>query len=303
MARLQLIKGGEPVGMGLADYIWLDDNGLLLFKKKSILIGKDDKGNPVPLLDRWTYEYGEPDDDQTQTRVLSPYFYLPDPTRPQPNYLVPCEVRDAEDHCVEINWRAKLRLAIDDRGKMTNLVWFGFEQEYLLTEAGTKEEDGYEARRFNTSERHLGACFDAGLLIHSAWNPPANSQPWDFKIGYRGFPQDLDPDPPNALIVADHLILARYLMEKIGGSKGLVPEWGNLSIFVSTPALREPGGNHLAEATRMAEALSPLGKIRHIPHPTHGGHQCLQVNRDTPHDPYKLAYDVLLAVWPLDSTE
>jgi len=316
--HLRVIKGGEAMGMGLADYVWLNDHGNISFKKKSVLIAKDDKGDPAPLADRWTLEFCPDCDDEHRTerteydldececegatsRILVPCFYLPDPTRPQPNYIVLCELRDADDHCIESNWRSKLRKALEARGKMSNLVWFGFEQDYEHQEAGDGEDEGFEARRFAASERHIGACFDAGLLFHSAWNPPGGAS-WDFKVGYRGFPQDLDPDPPNALIVADHLIIARYLMEKIGGSKGLVPAWDDLSVFISTPDLRDISSDAAAEAHRLKFVLSDLGRTRHLPHPTQGGYQCIQVHRDEFADPYKLALDVLTAVWPPEET-
>jgi hypothetical protein len=126
---------------------------------------------------------------------------------------------------------------------------------------------------------------------------------WDFKVGYRGFPQDLDPDPPNALVVADHLVVARYLMEKICGSSGLVPKWDDLTVFVSTPALREPGSNHAVEAAQLKERLAYVGDVRHIPHPYHGGYQCIEVCPVAQSNPYKMALDVLNAVWPLEPQE
>ncbi len=316
MTHLQVIKGGEVLGMGLADYVWLDDDGYVCFKKKSILLVEDSKGDRAPKADRWAFEHcPECDDDPSAsfeedcdcahatTRILVPCFYLPDPTRPQPNFIVLCELRDADDLCIESNWRAKLRQALEDRGPRSNLVWFGFEQEYQHEETDVEfHGPGFGARRFQASERHIGAMFDAGLLFHNAWNPPGVPS-WDFKVGVRGFPQDLKPDPPNALVVADHLIVARYLMEKICGSKGLVPLWGDLSPFISTPALRDFNSNSEAEATRIKAALKDLGRLRHLPHPTRGGYQCIQVSRDEPADPYKLALDVLNAVWPLEVPE
>jgi len=312
MAHLKVIKGGGGVvGMGLADYIWLDDHGDIVFKKKSILITKDEKGEPIPILDRWTF-YNTTHTLECQgvdgcdcpgtTRILVPFFYLPDPTRPQPNYIVLCEMRGDDDYGIESDFRGKVREALDLRGKPANLVWFGFEQDYSHQEADEEEDPQFEARRFQIAERHIGACFDAGLLFHSAWNPPLAPE-WDFKIGYRGFPQDLDPDPPNALVVADHLIIARYLMEKIGASKGLSPCWSCLSVFVSTPALREPGTDVAAVSEYLSNALKDIGKPRLVPHPTRGGVQCVEVTCDSPADPYALALNVLNAVWPILTLE
>lgn len=317
MNHLKVIKGGEAMGMGLADYIWLNDDGELQFKKRSILIGKDAKGEPVPLVERWTFQYTEHDVDcvidETGTtwscsckdldhtsRILVPCFFLPDPTRPQPSYIVLCEVRDVDDECVKSNTRAKLRQAFDARGKQTNLVWFGFEQDYTHSEIGSAEENGFEARRFKSAERHIGAMFDAGLMFHNAWNSPGQEK-WDFKIGYRGFPQDLDPHPPNALIVSDHVVIARYLMEKICASDGLYAHWINIAAYVSTPVLRELGNHNGLEAQNIEMACAGIGETRKLSLPTRPEWQCVEICLDKASDPYALAFDVLNAVWPLEN--
>jgi hypothetical protein len=316
MAHLQIIQGGEAMGMGLADYIWVEGDGSLNFKKGSILIGKNNKGEPVPILPRWAFEHLKHTEgcdttlhgwccnckSEATSRILVPGFFLPDPTRPQPNYIVICEVRDANDQCVEHNERAKLRQALEDRGKQVNLVWFGFEQNYsheVMSDSGGRGfvAHHFEASRFSGAERHIGACFDAGILFHSAWNQ-SGKHLWDFKVGYRGFPQDLDPHPPNALIVADHLIIARYLMEKICASKGLQPLWEDLAAFVSTAALREVGGDSAEVAKNLSEACVEVGTTRCLPHPARPEYRCVEVSPGKPNDPYKLALDVLNAVWP-----
>lgn len=309
MARLQVIKGGETLGMGLADYVWISEDGLLGFKKKTILIGKNAKGEPIPMVQRWTLanceckSYCEDLDKNCQSRktyILSPCFFLPDPIRPQPNYIVLCEFRDLEDKCLATNYRSHLRKALTARGPTSRLIWFGFEQNYVLQNIDNEDTPALAERAFLTSERHLGACFDAGLMIHSAWNQPG-TYPWDFKVGVRGFPQDLDPDPPNALTVCDHLMVAHYLMHKAGGEKGLEPEWRDLSIFVSTPELREPGADAEVQAQLLMNRLDPLGHdLRKLPHPINGGYQCIEVSALDFRNPYKLALDVLEAVWPLD---
>ena len=308
MARFQVIKGGEALGMGLADYLWVTEEGAVCVKKKTILIGKDDKGGQVPLVDRWSVaECGCCEDVRDHDMcprpmifTLSPCFFLPDPTRPQPNYLVLCEIRDTSDKCPLGSYRSLLRKAQKARGPTAKLMWFGFEQKYMLWDADEKEPSLNE-RRFLTSERHIGACFDAGLLLHSAWNQvPTRS--WNFKVGVRGFSQDLDPDPPSALVVCDHLMVAHYLMEKIGSERGLVPEWRNLALFVSTPKLREPGGDQEAQMAHLMEVLQGDDRrLRGLPHPVRGGDQCIEVARSGFMNPYKLALDVLEALWPLEA--
>lgn len=306
MSRLQVIKGGVALGMGLADYIWLDKEGHLRHKKKTILIGKNERGDPVPLAQRWSFAQQDCDCDadagckcpQT-TYILSPCFFLPDPTRPQPNYLILCEVRDTEDRCVPWCHRAPLRKAMHLRGASSKLVWYGFRQGYQLLDADEQPAPNLAERRFLTGERHLGACFDAGLLIHSIWNEPGIALS-EFKVGVRGFPQDLDPDPPSALVVADHLVVALYLLQKIGGEKGLALLHGDMSLFISTPELREPGSDARLQATLLMTALAGEDRrLRPVPHPVNGGCQCIEVMLGPYRDPYQVALEALEAVWPL----
>lgn len=307
MARLQVIKGGAgEVGMGLADYIWVSTEGMAQFKKKPILVGKDNRGEAVPIIRRWSFQgcacptaCAAP--CQTpQDVLLSPCFYLPDPTRPAPSYLILCETRDTNDTCLADNYRRHLRLALNRRGPTAKLLWFGFEQQFVLDEAGG-ESPNLAERRFLTTERHLGACFDAGIMIHSLWNPLWADYS-EFKVGVRGFPQDLDPDPPTALVVTDHLVVAHYLLEKVANEKGLTPCWKGLTLFVSTPQMREPGGNSTLEAARLMELLVGEGRsLRAVPDPVNGGTQCLELGLEEFTNPYKLALDVLEAIWPLDN--
>lgn len=287
---LRVIKGGEAVGMGLADYIWPSQAGHLMVKRKAILIAKDDKNEPVPSLDRWTFQHFE-----GTTHILVPCHYLPDPLRPQPSFICLCEERDAHDECVEANHRVRLREALDAR-RRSELIWWGFEQNYVLTESA--ESPIFDQRRFLTAERHLGACFDAGLLIHSACFDLGASS-WNFKLGVRRFPQDFDPNPPSAIVVSDHLLIARYLMEKTAAEQGLRVEWGALGFFVSTTELREPTARATrAEVERLHRVLGTVGATRNVPHPTHGGVECIEVQRKEPGDPYAVATDVLNLIWP-----
>lgn len=293
---LRVIKGGEAVGIGLADYFWLNPDGLQA-KRKSILIGKSDKPDEfIPILDRWSYV-----NEEGETIFLAPCHYLPDPLRPQPSYLCLCEVRDAADECVADNHRKNLRDALEGR-RRSELVWWGFEQSYALTE--TIENRAFDQRRFLVAERHVGACLDAGLLFHSAFFD-LSYETWEFKVGVRRFPQDFDPYPPSALVVCDHLLIARYLMEKSAAEHGLQVEWGPMAFFVSTAGLREPNVNPTeasSEATRLREVLGTMGTTRNVPHPTRGGVECVEVQSQEPGDPYQVATRALDLIWPVQET-
>lgn len=306
MSHLQVVKGGEVMGLGLADYVWLDEGGRISWKKMTVLIAKNERGEPAPLISRQTIEF-----PKGKTLVLVPVHYLPDPTRPQPNFIVLCETKDGNDKPVAWNYRAQLREAMLKRGHDSKLLWFGFEQTYSLGDARGSAYDApraidLEERKFMSSERFLGATFDAGLLIHSTSGYPGSTVS-NFKVGVRGFPQDIDPDPPHALVVADHMVLARYLMHKIGAGRGLVPSWAALSAFVSSATMREASMKSaaLVEANLMLEVLEDLGSIRLLPHAERGGTRCIGVDPkfEVNTNPYQLALDVLCAVMPIEQEE
>ena len=291
MSHLQVVQGGQVMGMGIADYVWLDEDGDLEWKKKTILLAKDNKGQPVPLLERWTTSTDK------EHVILVPCHYLPDPTRQQPHFLVLCEVRDLDDIPLKTERRALLRKLQASKGEWGRLTWFGFMQDYSL------DTDDIKVKNL-VGERHFGACYESGIYIHSMTDwPGANIS--DFKVGYRHFPHDIDQDPANALVVADHLFIARYLMHKVAAEHGTTVDWEGLTVYVTTPDLREPGANQQAISKDLMEKLYPFthkGRdeepedlVSKVPDPVRGQVQCIRVVSDDSH-PYTLAHDILDAL-------
>jgi hypothetical protein len=242
---LRLIDGGSspPQRLGLADYVWIDDSGTMRSKTRVIPVGVDTAGDPIPLIERWTTHEG------SRVVLLSPCHYLPDPLRPQPSFITLCEVRDEDDTCRSSNQRSVLRQALgpDDS------IWWGFRQGYLL-DPMFSEPPGKASSKdyFLVAERHLGACMDAGLMIHSA-----DFDDVSFKIGPRGMPQSVDPESPTALVAADHLWMARYLLKKVAREFGLVPNFvrRRCSVFFSTETMRR----RALFRTDLAESILRLG--------------------------------------------
>ena len=287
MSRFQVIKGGEVLGMGIADYVWVQDNNRIRWKKKSVLLTRNEQGDYIPILDRWT---GGEDNNKV---VLVPCHYLPDPTRPQPHFIVLCEARDLHDQPAACEQRSALRKALETAGEHGRLTWFGFAQPYTLrchNDPNTVIGDADWV-----AERHFGACFDAGLLLHSM-------QPGDFKVGVRDFPHDIDPDPPGALVVSDHLIMARHLLIKVALEKNLFPDFGTPRLYVSTAALREPGANTESLIEPHVDLLSEgemWDKLAVCRHPTRGHVQSFCVrHRHGLSSPYILSRYVLQALQP-----
>lgn len=291
---LRLIKGGPstpPQNLGLADYVWIDNSGELQAKSRVIPVGVDAVGEPVPIIERWTAHDGE------GIILLSPCHYLPDPLRPQPSFITLCEVRDVEDR--PSNPRSVLR---QDLGRDAS-VWWGFRQEYQLRRTEPdKIEPATWREHYAVAERHLGACLDAGLMVHSA-----DLEAGTFKVGPRGMPQSVD-ESPTALVVADHLWIARYLLKKVAREQGLTPFFAGrrCTVFFSTERTRGRAitGIDLAESiirlsTRLAEdgESSWTPSLRGSVVAREGGLECIE--DQGPHgdaDPYTIALRWLRAI-------
>jgi glutamine synthetase len=253
--------------------VWVSPSGTLVSKTRVIPIGVDANKEVVPVIERWTAQTAN------EPILLSPCHYLPDPLRPQPSFISLCEVRDKEDECPATNYRGKLRKLIE-RDQTT---WWGFRQEYgLITDPQQPENTATFRDWFAVAERHLGACMDAGLMIHSA-----DLEGGNFKVGVRGMPTSIDPDAPNALVIADHLWIARYLLKKVAREQGLLPSYSGkrCTTFLSTATMRQQAstGIDLAEilvrfGTRLAKDESALWEpsLRASVVSQQGGFECIE---------------------------
>lgn len=178
--------------------------------------------------------------------VLKPVRFYLDPlrTRERPDYLsvlVLNEVFDAPgDNPHLSNTRAILR-ELTERYKEQEF-WFGIEQEYTLMRVedndfsriarplGFPKKGGdfpesqgkyYCANGADKIvgrelvEEHMYACLDANLII-SGTNAEVMPGQWEFQIGD-------GTDKSSPLRVADDLVIARYLLSRIGEKYGIVP--------------------------------------------------------------------------------
>lgn len=275
---LRVIQGGEAAGaaLGLVDYVWLDSFSTIHIKKRAIPIYKGTGAEQVPEIKPWVGTVAG------SYVALSPCHYLPDPLRPQPSFLALCEVRDSNGVPTNYNYRAKLREILEVEKDRLGVFW-GFVQEYNLVHPDEKE---CEKDAFLVAERHLGACLDAGLMLHSAQFELA-THPWQFKVGFRDLPETLDTDPPSALVVADHLILARYLLLKIAREFGLHVQFTGFHLRLSTQDTRTrriPACEELAKRFETYGAVMGASASR--------GVEFIKF-RSAEHDPFLLAYNIL----------
>ena len=206
-------------GAGFAEYVWSDQDGNLRSKSKVISVGEGRDSEAEPILERWTTSI------DGKQMILSPCHYILDPLRPAPAWIVLCEVRDLKDQSAPFEYRARLRLA-----EVSPRFWWGFGQTYTVSNDHTL-----------IAERHQAACLDAGLMIHSARTQGTDLS---FKFGPRHLSDNFDPDPPTALIIADHILLARHLLERIARERNATVDYAHrssfpCSLYFSTPEMRE----------------------------------------------------------------
>lgn len=193
--------------------------------------------------------------------VLHPVCFVEDPLLAGTNYLVLCEVLNADNTPHATNTRAILREVMKHAKDAE--PWVGFEQEYTLFNGQTPlgwPERGYPAPQgpfycgvganevFGRPliEAHTQACLDAGIMIYGT-NAEVMPGQWEFQIGYRGVAGE-SPDP---ITVSDHLWLARWLIYRIGEEfditvrlhpKPVKGDWNGAGQHAnfSTKAMRDP---------------------------------------------------------------
>ena len=118
-----------------AEYLWIDGacpTQEIRSKTRIIRVSADQKIN-ITCFPEWNYDgsstYQAPGDRSDM--VLRPVNLVRDPLRKNNNYLVMCEVFDAEGKPHSTNHRAKLRHEMEHGGNQFE-PWLGFEQEYIL---------------------------------------------------------------------------------------------------------------------------------------------------------------------------
>lgn len=141
-------------------------------------------------------------------------------------YLVLCEVWTPDGHPHSSNTRANLR-AIEEKFSSQECM-FGFEQEYTLMKEGRalgfpdnrrhypRAQGPYycgvgaeNAHGRQLIEEHFDACLSMGLSIEGI-NAEVMPGQWEYQIG-----------AGNALEMSDHLVLARWLLCRLGEKYGI----------------------------------------------------------------------------------
>lgn len=227
--------------MGFAEYIWLDGS-----RPTQKLRGKtrfvDLAGPNVEAADfpEWSFDgssTGQADGSDSDC-ALKPVCAVSDPIRGSGNFLVLCEVENADGSDHPTNSRAELRAILAAGGSQRN-AWVGFEQEYTLFSDGRPL--GFPASGFpetqgkyycgvgadrafgrQIAEEHAELCLQAGLMYFGL-NGEVMPGQWEFQIGYRG----VDREDAGLLNVSDHLWIARYLLDRVAERHGVLVSFDN----------------------------------------------------------------------------
>ena len=279
---IRKIESSNP-NLAIAEYIWIDSVGGLRSKSRVIEVWENEEsgGIPIPNLPEWSFD-GSSTEQATGSDsdcLLKPVHYVLDPLQKTSlGYLVLCEVYQGNGVAHATNTRSKL-MNIFNSGAAKAEGWFGFEQEYFLyhpdiTNRGAENGSimGWPNPLINDvdepaaqgpyycgvgsenvigreiANKHLQACMEAGILICGLNAEVALGQ-WEFQVGYRGLSSD--GDEANAVIVSDHLWLARFILNRIAeeykvavsyAPKPLKGDWNGSGMHTnfSTWATRDP---------------------------------------------------------------
>lgn len=260
-----------------AEYIWIDgtEPTKMLRSKTRVL----EAGAALP---EWTFDGSSTfqADGHASDLYLRPVTSFHDPIRGGDHKLVLCEVFNPDGTPHRSNTRHALRAVVDRNA--AHDVWTGIEQEYTMFSKGRPlgwPEGGYPAPQGPfycgvgadevygrpVAEAHLTACLAAGLKIYGI-NAEVMPGQWEFQVG-----------TGSALEVADHLIVARWLLYRVGEDHGvsmtLHPkpmrgDWNGAGAHTnfSTASMRAAGGLEVIKA-----AMKKL-QARHEEHIANYGH-------------------------------
>ena len=268
------------------EYIWMDGyKPEANFRGKTKVLDLDSYNGELDVLPEWSFDGSSTKQAEGHSSdcLLLPVAVYPDSAR-RNGYIVVCEVFNADGTPHDSNDRATIE---DDPD-----FWFGFEQEYVLTENGKPlgfPEMGYpepqgpyycgvgagRAMGRQLAEAHYQACLFARLQL-AGTNAEVCPAQWEFQVGYRGVAGET-ADP---LTVSDHLWMSRWLLQRLGEDMGIGVSFENKPVKgdwngagahtnFSTRAMREPGGISVIEtaierlATRHDHHIAAYGAGLH----------------------------------------
>jgi len=276
--------------VSFAEYVWLDGHRpTQAVRSKARAVQVPHCPEPKDFPD-WSFDGSSTEQaaGEDSDCLLVPVAVARDPLRGEGHHLVLCEVMNPDGSPHRSNQRAALRQILNAAGSQVD-AWVGFEQEYTIYNDGRPlgfPVNGFPGpqgpyycgigsdRAFGRHlvEAHAQACIDAGIMFYGI-NAEVMPGQWEFQVGYRG----IEDETGEALKIADHLWLARYLLQRLGEQHGLKVSFENkpiggdwngagLHTNFSTAETRDPAKGLQAIHTAI-DALS----YRHAKHIRHYG--------------------------------
>lgn len=207
------------------EYIWLDgyQPTQSLRSKTKVLHDFSGELEDAPI---WNFDGSSTQQAKGSSSdcLLKPVAIYPDPSR-KSAYLVMTEVLNADGTPHESNARATIDEEDGD-------FWFGYEQEYFLSDPETGRPIGFPNNGFpppqgpyycgvggdsafgrEIIEEHLDLCLEVGLNIEGI-NAEVAAGQWEFQIFGK-----------SAKSTGDEIWIGRYLIERLAEKYGLVVDW------------------------------------------------------------------------------
>ncbi len=203
------------------EYIWLDGyKPEPMLRSKTKVLSLDTYDGEVDILPDWSFDGSSTQQAEGHSSdcILKPVRVYPDPVRIN-GFLVVCEVLNPDGTPHSSNMRATIK---DDSDEF----WFGFEQEYVITENGAPlgfPEEGYPKPQGpyycsvgfgnvagrDLVEEHLDICLDADIELTGV-NAEVMLGQWEFQVLSKG-----------AKKAGDDLTVARYLLHRTAEQYGV----------------------------------------------------------------------------------
>lgn len=250
------------------EYIWMDGyKPEANFRGKTKVLDLPSYNGELDVLPEWSFDGSSTQQAEGHSSdcLLKPVAVYPDSARINA-FIVVCEVLNADGTPHASNDRATIE---DDPD-----FWFGFEQEYVLTQNGKPlgfPENGFPAPQGpyycavghgnvvgrDIVEEHLDACLDAGLSI-TGINAEVMIGQWEYQCFGKGGKK-----------AADDMFVSRYLLHRICEAYGILVDihpkpvkgdWNGSGMHCnfSNKEMREVGGEALFMA--ICEAFRPVHK-------------------------------------------
>ena len=225
------------------EYLWLDGaKPTQQLRSKSRVLAYNSQMQ-LSDLPEWSFDgssTGQAEGNDSDC-LLNPVSLITDPIRGKGNYLVLCEVLNADGSIHASNQRAKLRHAMEVCGYEKE-PYIGFEQEYTFFKDSRPlgwPVDGYPAPQgpfycavgsknvFGREivEEHTKVCVEAGLCLYGI-NAEVMPGQWEFQIGYR----NIEGEKADPLTMSDHMWFARYLLHRVAEEHAVEVSFSNKPI-------------------------------------------------------------------------